>query len=236
MEVRQCLAAPHCDSTHSYGFRSLITCTISLISRLRWTESRRTTRTATTNSMVSCEINNLQFINRFISSKAGFIYNEEPLDPAPLPYTPWRALDRNVPDADKKYTSSRAWLCVGQIPAHRHQTTIPGYVFLGCIWTPTALQAFMSEALSIAHYFIRVPSSPFPKSSFPYHGQGPLHMWLRKKRFSLYKTKPSKRPWNDCTSGQSVGRDQIAEDNCWSAAGTPEPRIKKTVFFQSWSG
>ena len=27
------------------------------------------------------------------------IDNEEPLDPAPLPYTPWRALDRNVPDA-----------------------------------------------------------------------------------------------------------------------------------------
>ncbi len=64
--------------------------------------------TVTTNSMVSCEINNLQFINRFISSKDGFIDNEEPLDPAPLPYTPWRALDRNVPDADKKYTSSRA--------------------------------------------------------------------------------------------------------------------------------
>ncbi len=33
------------------------------------------------------------------------------------------------------------------------------------------------------------PSSPFPKSSFPYHGQGPLHMWLRKKYFSLYQTK-----------------------------------------------
>ena len=54
---------------------------------------------ATTNSMVSCEINNLQFINQFISSKDGFIDNEEPLDPAPLPYTPWRALDRDVPDA-----------------------------------------------------------------------------------------------------------------------------------------
>jgi len=99
MEVRRRLAAPHCDSTHSYGFRSLITCTVSLISRPRWTESRRTMRTATTNSMVSCEINNLQFINRFISSKDGFIDNEEPLDAAPLPYTPWRALDRDVPDA-----------------------------------------------------------------------------------------------------------------------------------------
>ena len=64
-------------------------------------------RTATTNSMVSCEINNLQFINRFISSKDGFIDNKEPLGPAPLPYTP-RALDRNVPDANKKYASSRA--------------------------------------------------------------------------------------------------------------------------------
>ena len=64
--------------------------------------------TVTTNSMVSCEINNLQFINRFISSKDGFIDNEEPLDPATLPYTPWRALDQNVLDADKKYTSSRA--------------------------------------------------------------------------------------------------------------------------------
>src|SRR6266498_2770799 len=47
------LAAPYCDSTHSYGFRFLTTCTISLISRLRWTESQRTVRTATTNSMVS---------------------------------------------------------------------------------------------------------------------------------------------------------------------------------------
>ena len=102
------LAAPYCDSTHSYGFRFLTTCTVSLISRPRWTESRRTVTTVTTNSMVSCKINNLQFINRFISSKDGFIDNEEPLDPAPLPYTPWRALDRNVPDADKKYTSSRA--------------------------------------------------------------------------------------------------------------------------------
>jgi len=74
MEVHQCLAAPHCDSTHSYGFRSLIICTVSLILRLRWTESRRMT-----NSMVSCDINNLQFINWFISSKDGFIDNEEPL-------------------------------------------------------------------------------------------------------------------------------------------------------------
>jgi len=108
MEVCQHLAAPHCDSTHSYGFRSLITCTVSLISRPRWTESRRMTRTVTTNSMVSCEIN-LQFINWFISSKDGFIDNE-PLDPAPLPYTLWRALDRDVPDAiDNLLTGIYQW-------------------------------------------------------------------------------------------------------------------------------
>jgi len=55
------LAAPTAIQ-YSYGFRSLTTCTISLISRLRWTESQRRT-TTTTNSMVSCEIDNLQFIH-----------------------------------------------------------------------------------------------------------------------------------------------------------------------------
>jgi len=34
-----------------------------------------------------------------MSSKDGFIDDEVPLGPAPLPYAPWRALDQNGPDA-----------------------------------------------------------------------------------------------------------------------------------------
>ena len=89
---------PPAATQYSYGCRSLTTCTVSLISRLRWTESRRR-RMTTTNTMVSCEINELQFIHWFIFSKDGFIDDEVALGPDPPPYTAWRALDRNGPDA-----------------------------------------------------------------------------------------------------------------------------------------
>ena len=66
-----------------------------------------------------------------------------------------------------------------------------------------------------------------PLKLFPYHGKGPLHMQLWKICLSLYKTKPSKRPWDYCTLSYSFGRDRIIEDTCWSATGTPEEsRIK----------
>src|SRR6266498_1792403 len=99
----------------------------------------------------------------------------------------------------------------------------------------------MSEALSIAHYFIRVPQALFPSllsltmakvpctcgcrrnisrstklNHLKGHGTTALRarVLAETKSLKIIADQRQESPWNDCTSGQSVGRDQITEDNC----------------------